>query len=228
MKRSQTHILVIEDDEDINHLLCRMIINAGYSVQSAFSGTEALLHFEQKEWDLILLDLMLPGKDGEELLAEIREQSDVLIMIISAKEEPNIKVKLLRGGADDYITKPFYHDEVLARIEAQLRRYKRSAVNSQLTFKDILIDQTLKQVYVAQKEVHLTVREYKILQLFLSSPTKMFTKENIFESVWNEHYYDDENTVNVHMSHLRTKLAKANPEETYIETIWGMGYRLKD
>lgn len=224
----EVHILVIEDDEDINHLLCQIIQDAGYQAQAAFSGTEGLLYCEKQEWDVILLDLMLPGKSGESLLSTIRNKSNVPIIIISAKEEKNTKVHMLRSGADDYITKPFHNEEVVARIEAQLRRYHRTEKREQLTFKDIILDRETKQVYVNHQEVSLTAREYNILELFLLSPRKMFTKENIFESIWGTDYYNDENTVNVHMSHLRSKLAKANPHETYFETIWGMGYRLKE
>jgi|SRR5690625_2955156 len=224
----EVHILVIEDDEDINHLLCQIIQDAGYQAQAAFSGTEGLLYCEKQEWDVILLDLMLPGKSGESLLSTIRNKSNVPIIIISAKEEKNTKVHMLRSGADDYITKPFHNEEVVARIEAQLRRYHRVEKREQLTFKDIILDKETKQVYVNHQEVSLTAREYNILELFLLSPRKMFTKENIFESIWGTDYYNDENTVNVHMSHLRSKLAKANPHETYFETIWGMGYRLKE
>ena len=224
----EVHILVIEDDEDINHLLCQIIQDAGYQAQAAFSGTEGLLYCEKQEWDVILLVLMLPGKSGESLLSTIRNKSNVPIIIISAKEEKNTKVHMLRSGADDYITKPFHNEEVVARIEAQLRRYHRVEKREQLTFKDIILDKETKQVYVNHQEVSLTAREYNILELFLLSPRKMFTKENIFESIWGTDYYNDENTVNVHMSHLRSKLAKANPHETYFETIWGMGYRLKE
>ena len=224
---SDINILVVEDDEDINRLLCQMIDQANYRSQGAYSGTEAMLYVDQKEWDVILLDLMLPGKSGEDLIPFIRDKFDVPIIVISAKEGHLTKVNMLRSGADDYITKPFHPDEVIARIEAQLRRYRRTERKNQLTFKDIVIDLDTKQVMVNQKPVPLTAREYKILKLFLSSPKKMYTKENIFESIWGVDYYGDDNTVNVHMSHLRSKLAKANPKETYFETIWGMGYRLK-
>ena|SRR5690625_973090 len=221
------HILIVEDDEDINGLLSQMVTQAGYIAQPAFSGTEAILYFEQKAWDVVLLNLMLPGKSGEELLTLFRESSDAAILIISAKEEPLTKVNMLRSGADDYITKPFDTDEVIARIEAQLRRYERTRSKAQLIHKDIVLDEETKQVTVSNEPISVTVREYHILKLFLTFPTKMFTKENIFESVWGEAFYEDDNTVNVHMSHLRSKLAKANPDEAYIETIWGMGYRLK-
>lgn len=225
---NEIHILVIEDDADINNLLCQIIRNSGYNPQPAYSGTEGLLYFEQKEWDMVLLDLMIPGKPGETVLQNIREKSDVAVIIISAKEEQLTKVDLLRNGADDYITKPFDSDEVAVRIDVLLRRYKRTPPTSTLTFKDVRMDITAKDLTVNNKKVVLTAREYKIMKLFLSSPKKMFTKENIFESVWDAEYYGDENTVNVHMSHLRTKLSQANPLEEYIETIWGMGYRLKN
>lgn len=221
------HILIIEDDEDINQLLCHITKSSGYIPQPAFSGTEALLYLEKQNVDLILLDLMLPGKSGEELLMTIREDSDVPIIVISAKEEQLLKVSLLRDGADDYITKPFDTEEVLARIDIQFRRNKQTMHRSKLTFKDITLDSEMRQVHVNGTLLSLTAREYEILHLFLSFPHKMFTKENLFESVWGEDFYGDDNTVNVHISHLRAKLAKANPNESYIETVWGMGYRLK-
>lgn len=223
----EVHILVMEDDEDINNLLCQIVQDSGYNPQPAFSGTEGLLYFEQKEWDMVLLDLMIPGKTGEVVLQKVREKSDVAIIIISAKEEQLTKVDLLRNGADDYITKPFDNGEVAARIDVLLRRYKRTPPTSTLTFKDIVMDTNAKSLTVNNTEVILTAREYKMMKLFLSTPKKMFTKENIFESVWGTEYYGDENTVNVHMSHLRSKLSEANQHEEYIETIWGMGYRLK-
>ena len=220
------HILVVEDDGDINRLLCQIVEDAGYIPQPAFSGTEALMYMEKQTWDLVLLDLMLPGKSGDELLSIIREKSDVAIIIISAKGEQLTKIDMLRSGADDYITKPFDNEEVAARVEAQLRRYRRTVSGSLLVFKDIQLDQEAKSVSIAGKDIILTALEYKILRLFLLSPKKVFTKENIFESVWGVDYHGDENVVNVHMSNLRTKLKNVNSEE-YIETMWGMGYRLK-
>lgn len=221
------HILVVEDDGDINRLLCQIIQDAGYTPQPAFSGTEALMYLEKKAWDLVILDLMLPGKTGEELLPFIRNESDVAIIVISAKEEQFVKIDMLRSGADDYITKPFDTEEVAVRIDAQLRRYRRTEEVSILTFKDIQLDQEAKEVLVNGKNITLTALEYKILLLFLLSPKKVFTKGNIFESVWGIDYHGDENVVNVHMSNLRIKLSRANPGVEYIETMWGMGYRLK-
>src|SRR5699024_3494154 len=206
--QSTDHILIVEDDDDINSLLCEIVKTAGFYVQSAFSGTEALLYIKQRKWDLVLLDLMLPGKSGEDCLKLLRKQSDVPVIVISAKQEPLTKVQLLNAGADDYITKPFNNEEVIARIMAQLRRYDRVLKSDQLTFKDIVLCEETKRVTVGGQEVSLTAREYAILKLFLKHPHKMFTKENIYESVWGSEFLGDENTVHVHLSHLRTKLQK--------------------
>ena len=222
-------ILVVEDDEDINQLLCKIIKKSGYYPQSAYSGTEAIMYLEKQNWDLILLDLMLPGMDGKAVLEKIREQGVMPVIIISAKNEKETKVSTLRSGADDFITKPFDIDEVSARIDSLLRRYRytNKATERVLTHKDIQLNSEEKTVYVNGQKISLTVREYHILKLFMSSPKKIFSKANVFESVWNELFYGDDNTVNVHISNLRNKLSQANPNEEYIETIWGMGYRMK-
>jgi DNA-binding response OmpR family regulator len=224
------HILVAEDDNDINQLLCNMIRRSGYVPQPAFSGTEAILYLEKSEWDMVLLDLMLPGLSGEEILLKIREFHTVPILVISAKGQQDSKVNALRTGADDYITKPFDIEEVSARIDSHLRRYRHvtdSARLNHLKYKDIVLDVDMKRVTVNDTELILTVKEYAIMELFLSFPKKVFTKANLFESVWFDDFMGDDNTINVHMSNLRSKLSKANADEEYIETIWGMGYRLK-
>ncbi|WP_040205704.1 response regulator transcription factor [Neobacillus jeddahensis] len=224
------NILVVEDDNDINQLLCNIIRKSGYNAQAAYSGTEAILYLERSEWDMVLLDLMLPGLTGEEVLAKISAKNPVPVIVISAKLEQQTKIDALRTGADDYITKPFDIEEVSARIDSHLRRAKRTLVPPQpqvLTHKDLSIDTDAKKVLVNGQELLLTAREYAILVLLLSAPKKVFTKANVFESVWEEEYRGDDNTINVHMSNVRTKLSKANPNEEYIETIWGMGYRLK-
>ncbi|MBE6069559.1 MAG: response regulator transcription factor [Clostridium lundense] len=227
----EIHILVVEDDNDINKLLCDIIRKSGYMTQSAYSGTEAMLYIEKQEWDMVLLDLMLPGITGEKVLLKIRENSLVPVIIISAKGEAQTKVNTLRTGADDYITKPFDIEEVSARIDSLLRRYKQVIgyePGNVLKHKDIRLDLESKIVTVKDTVVTLTAREYKILLLLMQSPKKIFTKSNIFESVWGEDFLGDDNTINVHMSNLRHKLSEVNPEFEYIETIWGMGYRLKN
>ncbi|MDS0525523.1 response regulator transcription factor [Clostridium sp. SHJSY1] len=224
-------ILVVEDDNDINNMVSSLVKKNGYDVVQAYSGTEALLYIQNKEFDLVLLDLMLPGMNGEELLQHIRKTKEMPIIVISAKIDKNDKVNLLNLGADDYITKPFDIDELSARINSNIRRYTRfnnhNEEQENLTFKDIILNKDTKVVQVNNKEISFTAREYKILELLLSNPKKIFSKANLFESVWGDEYLSDENTINVHISNLRNKLQHANPEEEYIETIWGMGYKLK-
>jgi DNA-binding response OmpR family regulator len=224
------NILVVEDDNDINQLLCRIIKKGNYCPQPAYSGTEALIYLEKQKWDLVLLDLMLPGMTGEEILAQITVQGSTPVIIISAKSKQQTKISSLRSGADDFITKPFDVEEVSARIDALLRRYKHTnntAKTNELTHKDIHVNLEAKSVVVHGTEVTLTAREYAILVLLMTSPKKVFSKSNLYESVWNEPFHGDDNTVNVHISNLRNKLTTANSNEDYIETIWGMGYRLK-
>ncbi|WP_102028784.1 response regulator transcription factor [Salirhabdus sp. Marseille-P4669] len=227
--RQTIQILVVEDDNDINQLLCKIIERSNYYAQPAYSGTEALLYLEKQKWDLVLLDLMLPGMTGEEILAKISKQGSTPVIIISAKSGQETKISSLRSGADDFISKPFDVEEVSARMDSLLRRYRHPTKTPQqvLTHKDIQLDWEAKTVCVNGTELSLTSREYTILELLMRSPKKVFSKSNLFESVWKEPFHGDDNTVNVHMSNLRNKLSKANPKEEYIETIWGMGYRLK-
>jgi DNA-binding response OmpR family regulator len=223
------NILVVEDDNDINELLCKIVKKSQYHAQPAYSGTEAMIYLEKQKWDLVLLDLMLPGMTGEDILAKITEQGTTPTIIISAKSAQQTKIDSLRSGADDFISKPFDVEEVSARIDSLLRRYKHSSEMPKqvLTHKDLYIDLEANAVYVNGLELTLTNREYAILVLLMTSPKKVFSKSNLFESVWNEPFHGDDNTVNVHMSNLRNKLREANPNEEYIGTIWGMGYRLK-
>ncbi|OAB39323.1 DNA-binding response regulator [Paenibacillus macquariensis subsp. defensor] len=225
------YILIAEDDNDINQLLCRMMRNSGYHVQPVFSGTEAILYLREQKWQLILLDLMLPGLSGEQVIEQINElKVTVPIIVISAKGEQSTKVAALRAGADDYITKPFDVEEVSARVDSLLRRYNRLAEPTEihnLTHHSVSLDRELKRVFVLERELILTAREYAILEILMMNPRKVFSKMNLFESIWGEEYmHEDTNTVNVHISHLRSKLAKLDSERDYIETIWGMGYRL--
>lgn len=228
---SPVHVLVVEDDNEINKLLCGIVRRSGYTAQAAFSGTEALLYLDKQEWSLVLLDLMLPGLRGEELLSEIRGRGECPVIIISAEGGQRTKIDALKTGADDYVTKPFDIEEVSARIDSVLRRYLRlpaKAAPKVRQHKDLTMDTDAKTVAVGATELILTAREYEILALLLANPKKLFSKANLFESVWGETFLGgEENTINVHMSNLRNKLAKANPDEDYIETIWGMGYRLK-
>lgn len=224
------NILVVEDDNYINSMLARLLQKDKYNVSQAYSGTEAMMYIEANNFQLILLDLMLPGMTGVEVLKNIRKINQMPVIIISAKIDKQDKIDMLKIGADDYITKPFDIDEVLARIEANLRRYmdfnNGDNCDLNLTYKDIILNKETKEVIVNNHELILTAREFTILELFLSHTKKVFSKANLFESVWETEYLGDENTINVHMSNLRSKLHKANPNEQYIETIWGMGYKI--
>lgn len=221
-------ILIIEDDDTISSLLCDLLQREGYAVQAAYSGTEAMLCFEKERFDLVLLDLMLPGLPGEEVLARIRKQSDVPVIALSAKDALESKVNLLRDGADDYITKPFDNSELVARMQALLRRNAAAGSRREVyVFKDIRLDPSTLEVTAAGTPVNLTKREYMILELLMSNPRKVFTKNNIFESVWNETFVGEDNAVNVHISNIRQKLAKAGREEPYIQTVWGIGFKMQ-
>ena len=224
------NILVVEDDPDINKLLCRILEGAGYACRPAYSGTEAALWAGQYDYDLVLLDLMLPGLTGEELIAQLRQRKTMPIIVLSAKTGLEDRVNVLRLGADDFIPKPFDNAEVLARVEAQLRRYKqfdRGSGNTVLTHGDLTLDKEGVTVTAAGKPVAVTAREFRILALLMEHPKKVFTREELYQQVWGGAYMGDDNTVNVHISNLRAKLAKASPAE-YIRTVWGIGFKLSD
>lgn len=224
-------ILVIEDDCDISNMICDLLKRNGYKAMPAYTGTEALMVFDKKI-DLVLLDLMLPGVNGEMVLMEIRKHSNIPVIGLSAKSDKASTINLLKSGADDYIVKPFNNDELLARIEAQLRRYNHHlslmSDNNKLSYKDISIDTETYSVNVGGTVVSLTKREFLILELLMKYPKKVFTKSNIYEHVWNDEFFGDENTINVHISNIRIKLAKANPSEEYIQTVWGIGFKMSE
>ena len=224
------HILVVEDDSAINALLCRVVSDAGYDCRGAFSGSEAALLAEKYDYDLILLDLMLPGLSGEEFIRQVRKGTTMPVIVLSAKAGLEDRVNVLRLGADDFIPKPFDNAEVLARIEAQLRRYKKFSGLSGgtvLRWGELTLDRERIIVSVAGQELTLTAREFEILALLMEDPKKVYTREQIYERVWGEEYMGDDNTVNVHISNLRAKLSKASERE-YIKTVWGIGFKMAE
>ncbi len=220
-----TNILVVEDDHEINRLLCNILSENTYHCVSAYSGSQAYEMLKGNRFDMVLLDLMLPEISGGELLVHIRRVSDVPVIIISAKNEMAVKVDMLRTGADDYITKPFDNDEVLARVESNLRRssgYK----SSRLISNSLVFDTETNICTVSGQPISLTGTEMKILRLLMENPQKLFTKANLFTSVWDEPYNYDDNAINTHISNLRHKLKAACPDREFIETVWGIGYKL--
>lgn len=232
------YILIVEDDNDISEMLHELLEQNGYDTSQAYSGTEALFYIEKELPAAMILDLMLPGMNGENLLVKIKqEHPEVAVIISSAKEDTKTRIELLRAGADDYIVKPYDVNELLARLEAVLRRSGKGiqqvqkAVTAEekdvLRYKDICMEPNGFRVTVSDTDVKLTKREYMILELLMKNPGKVFTKNNLYESVWNEEFLGEDNAVNVHISNLRQKLAKVNSSETYIETVWGIGFKMK-
>ncbi len=219
-------ILIVEDDVNINNLLKEALSQKGYICGQAFSGTEAALWLEKESWMLVLLDLMLPGMTGEEVLQLIRRQGDTPVIVLTAKDAMEEKLDLLTSGADDYITKPFDINEVIARVQIQLRHAGQEAEPDRIECGGITLDDKTHQIWVEGQEIlHLTRQEYAILELLIRHPKQVFRKEAIFTYAWEEEYMGETKTLDVHISNIRKKL-KAVTDKEYIQTVWGIGYRL--
>ena len=252
------NILIVEDDININNLLCEVLRKAGYMCEQAFSGTEAklLLDIKEKAYTLVLLDLMLPGASGEEVLKEIRKQGRLPVIVLTAKDSIDDKIGVLTDGADDYITKPFEIREVLARIQVQLRHIEAETkgeaeaetkveaetetevktkagiqegqYGGRLEFRDMVLTRSTFEVSIGGRVLpKITKQEFAILELLLKNPKQVFSKEDIFEYAWDEPYMGETKTLDVHISNIRKKIKTVTPDE-YIETIWGIGYRLHE
>ncbi len=221
-------ILIIEDDTDINNMMAEALRKAGYACTQAFSGTEGLLYIERELFSLVVLDLMLPGMNGEKLLPQIKEKQNVPVMVVSAKDSIDSKVELLTSGAEDYMTKPFDIKEFLARAGVQIRRFsgKADIQPDVLTYKGLKLRTDSFEASVDGKAVDLTKQEFKILELLVTHPNKVFSKQDIYDYAWDDIYIGEDKTINVHISNIRKKL-KAVTDEEYIETVWGIGFRLK-
>lgn len=225
-------ILIIEDDTDINNLLARIMREQGYEAVQAYSGTEGKLRLELERYDLLLLDLMLPGMMGEDLIRAIRlTDPDLPIIVLSAKSGLEDRVLVLELGADDYLVKPFAASEVAARVAGCLRRsVRRQELQAQekekvLHFKDLTLDTERREVRVRGELLCLTAHEYDILYILMQEPGKVYSRERLYELVWQGGYYGEDNTVNVHVSNLRKKIATVD-ETDYIATVWGIGFRM--
>ena len=217
------HILIIDDDVNINKMLDAVLTKAGYRVSHAYSGTEALLFLSGEKPDLILLDLMLPGLSGEEVLPEIK---GVPVIVMSAKVDTGDKVNMLLGGAADYITKPFDIEELLARIAVQLRKSEASEEDDRLTFDDIALLPRTWQAEVAGRDVRLTKTEFAILRLLMENPRQVVTKSILLDRISEDTPDCVESSLKVHVSNLRKKLRDASGKD-YIETVWGIGFKMK-
>lgn len=217
------HILIIDDDVNINKMLDAVLTKAGYRVSHAYSGTEALLFLSGESPDLILLDLMLPGLSGEEVLPEIK---GVPVIVMSAKVDTKDKVSMLLGGAADYITKPFDIEELLARIAVQLRKSGAAEEDDRLTFDDIALTPGTWQAEVGGQDVRLTKTEFAILKLLMENPRQVVTKSILLDRISEDTPDCVESSLKVHVSNLRKKLRDASGRD-YIETVWGIGFKMK-
>ncbi|NOZ48502.1 MAG: response regulator transcription factor [Chloroflexi bacterium] len=220
------YILIIEDDPAIGKLLRRALILEGYETSLVASGSEALQTFQDTQPDLIILDLMLPGMDGIEVCKRIREESSLPILILTARDQVDDRVLGLDSGADDYVTKPFDIDELLARIRAQLRRTEHAPENLQLEFADLVVDTAARAVHRGEREVELTAREYDLLELFMRHPNQVLTRAQIYDEIWDYDFGGESNIIEVYIRYLRTKL-EAGGEPRLIYTKRGAGYILR-
>ncbi len=218
-------ILIIEDDKNINDMLKELLQYNGYQTISAYSGTEGVMLHSNKI-NLVLLDLMLPGKTGEEIIEELKAKNKVPVIVMSAIHDVDKKIDLFDLGADDYVTKPFETRELLARIKVQLKTNQNNG-NSILKYKDIILDTSNYTATCNNQNITLTKNEFELLKALMEHPNQVLTKSNLFDLVWGDEESADDNTLNVHISKIRNKLAECNPSIQYIETVWSVGYRLK-
>lgn len=237
-KKLSKEVLIVEDDKEIRSLLANFLTEKGMTVTEAKDGDEADSFIKSKTFDVILLDMMLPYKTGDELIKILRDNKSregnayTPVIVISAKAELETRLDAIKSGADDYITKPFDLNEVYVRIEAVLRRseggeYVVGDNEEVLEALGVKYDLSANEVTFEGKLIKLTAKEMKLLLLFMKNPKKTFSKANLYKSVWEDEYIYEDNTINVHMSNLRKKLLDATGKEI-IETVWGIGYRLKE
>lgn len=221
--RNLRNILVIDDDIHIGNMLEETLSKEGYGVFRAYSGTEALLLLEKVKPDLVLLDLMLPGLQGEEVLSRIK---GIPVIVVSAKSETDNKVNLLLGGAVDYVTKPFEVKELLARIAVQFRKTEAGSDGERLTYDEITLDADTHLVMVKDTAVKLTRTEYGILKLLMENPARVMTKSLLLDRISEETPDCTESSLKMHVSNLRKKLREVNNKD-YIEAVWGIGFKLR-
>ena len=221
-------ILQIEDNEDIQSILFNLF-SEEHDIIQAYSGTEGELLFQNQEIDLVLLDIMLPGKGGEEVLKFIRQRSSVPVIMLTALGDKHLISQYLLDGANDYIVKPFDLEEVYARVSVQLREHIKGSSTTENIYqvKNIKINPDSFEVSCNGKTIRLGKKEFQILYTLLQNPKKIFTKEDLYETVWEAPYLSGDNTLNAQLSNLRKKLAQVDESSEYIETIWGLGVRLK-
>ena len=222
-------VLIVEDDSDINNFINDYFVIKGYSTIQAFSGTEGLLRLKnERDICCVILDLMLPGLSGEEIIQEVRKVSDVPIITVSAKNEEEAKIEVLKLGADDFLLKPFNLEELQLKVERNIQKYLNQQVSYKKNeeFKNIILNQDTREVFVDGRNVYFTSKEFDILMLLIQNPYKVIRKEKIFREVWHEDYCIDTQTVTVHIKNIRKKIKEVNPITPTIETVWGIGFKI--
>ena len=222
------NILIVEDDKALAEGIVLVLRQDGFSFQCCHNVKDAKKVLEKNIFDLILLDINLPDGSGLDICRGLRkeERLDPVIFLTALDTELH-EVTGFQAGADDYITKPFDMEEVLARIESSLRRIQfQSAVPKRLQYKNLILDGEKNTVFLNGQELLLTAKELAILELLMRYPDKIFSKANLFQSIWDTEYLNEDNTLNVHISNLRNKMKELCPDEEYIDTVWGIGYRL--
>ena len=217
-------ILIVEDNIDIHNFIKEVLEKKQYKVLDAYSGTEALMIIEKENINLVLLDLMLPGLNGEEIIKKVK---NIPIIVISAKISPEDKVNVLLNGANDYITKPFNKDELLARIAVQLRINKNKNLHKELKYKNMFLNEKDHTLYINNKQIYLTKTEYAILKQLLLNPKQVITKTKLIELINIDTLDGDENSLKVHISNIRRKIRNVTEDE-YIESVWGIGYKMHE
>lgn len=235
MKKEETVILVVDDDKEIREGIRIYLSQDDYQVLEAKDGQEALDLLEEHHVHLIILDVMMPNMDGIEATKHIREKNNVPILMLSAKNEDLDKISGLQVGADDYLTKPFSPMELLARVKSMLRRYftlgefekEREKRDGYIELNELVLDTHSKTVFVEEKEVNLTKTEFKIVELLMSHPGRVFSIDDIYETVWEEPSFNSDNTVSVHIRKIREKIESNPKKPKYLKVVWGIGYKME-
>jgi DNA-binding response OmpR family regulator len=226
--KAYPRILIVEDDVHINHIIYETLTKERYHCTQAFSGSEGRLLASQEQFQLIIIDLMLPGLSGEELMRYLRDEAalDVPVIVLSAKVQLDDKLQLFDLGAVDYVTKPFEIKELLARIQVHIGRHVGVPYKPEIyRHKSLVLDVEKRSVEVCHVELSLTRQEYRIVEQLLKHPSRVFTKRDLYELAWDDMYIGEDKTITVHISNIRNKI-KRYDKEPYIDTVWGIGFRL--
>lgn len=225
------NILIAEDEQDIRELLEMHLVKEGYEVFTAEDGERAVEIFDNNDIHIALLDVMMPKMNGFKVLKYIREKSQIPVIFITARTEDEDKILGLGLGADDYVSKPFSPIEIVARVQAHLRRYCRysngNSSKNRIELGQLVLDKDSCVVYKNEEIVQLNAKEYKIIELFMENRGRVYTKKQLYEAVWGEEYYGDSNTIMVHISHIREKIEDNPKNPKYLKTIRGIGYKME-